>query len=355
MDSESYNISQDLSDCGSLSGDRSFCLHSQLPTSQVLLQEQGPSSLESGCSIIPVVGSSSVCLSSVFHPSQSTREGCCGESRDDVGGSILASEDMVPKVTVATCGASKSSSVTGGLGFSTHISSSSSKNRESASHTLAAFREKGKQAGLSSRASELSAESLRESTRSSYDSKLECYLEWCEKIPCDPNSASLGQVADFLVFLFDKGLAISTIRVYRSAIASYHSGFQDGSSVSNSPVLSRLCRSFFLKRPPVKTLLPAWSLPRVLQRLSEAPFEPLHKASLHHLSIKSAFLVAIASGHRISTLHALSIDPGHLRWEPSGVRLTPRPGFLAKNQSSSSRPVEIFLPSIPSFSSVQED
>ena len=153
----------------------------------------------------------------------------------------------------------------------------------------------------------------------------------------------------------NKGLAISTIRSYRSAIASCHKGFQDGSSISGSSVLTRLCRSFFLKRPPVKTLLPAGSLPVVLWALSEAPFEPLHKASLNCLAIKAAFLVAIASGHRISTLHALSIEPGHIRWEPNGVRLVPRPDFIAKNQSPSSQSVEIFLPSISSLSSVEAD
>ena len=93
----------------------------------------------------------------------------------------------------------------------------------------------------------------------------------------------------------------------------------------------------------------------VLWALSRASFEPLHKASLHCLAIQTAFLVAIASGHRISTLHALSIEPGHIRWEPAGVRLVPRPGFIAKNQSPSSQSVEIFLPSMSSFSSVEAD
>ena len=93
----------------------------------------------------------------------------------------------------------------------------------------------------------------------------------------------------------------------------------------------------------------------VLRALAEAPFEPLHKASLHCLAIKTAFLVAIASGHRVSTLHALSIEPGHVRWEPAGVRLVPRPDFIAKNQSPSSQSVEFFLPSMSSFSSVEAD
>ena len=81
----------------------------------------------------------------------------------------------------------------------------------------------------------------------------------------------------------------------------------------------------------------------------------MSKASLHHLTLKAAFLVAIASGHRVSTLNALSVDPGHIRWEPQGVRLVPRPDFIAKNQTHSSPLVEVFLPSIASFSSVADD
>ena len=70
-------------------------------------------------------------------------------------------------------------------------------------------------------------------------------------------------------------------------------------------------RALFLQRPPVRKLLPSWSLPTVLEALSKAPFEPLAEASLRNLTIKTAFLVAIASGQRRSALHALSSAPGH--------------------------------------------
>ena len=175
------------------------------------------------------------------------------------------------------------------------------------------------------------------------------------KVPCDPTSAPLGVVADFLISRFDKGLSVVTLRSYRSAIASCHRGFSDGSSVTNSAFLTRLLKSFFLKRPPSKTLVPAWSLPAVLKVLASAPFEPLHKASLRLLTLKTALLVAIASGHRVSSLKALCIDPGHIRWEASGVRLIPKMGFIAKNQSLKSGSVEIFLPAISTLSSVEED
>ena len=67
------------------------------------------------------------------------------------------------------------------------------------------------------------------------------------------------------------------------------------------------------------------------------------------------FLIAIASGQRCSSIHALSVEPGLLRWENSGVRLFPSASFLAKNQTESSGQIEIFLPVISSHSVITED
>ena len=125
--------------------------------------------------------------------------------------------------------------------------------------------------------------------------------------------------------------------------------------MSSSIHLSRLIHAFFFEVPPVRTLVPSWSLPAVLCALAHPPFEPLAQASFYHLTLKMVFLMVIAFGQRRGTLHALTIDPGHLRWESSGVCLIPKAGFLTKNQTASSGPVEIFLPSLTSHSSVQED
>ena len=114
-------------------------------------------------------------------------------------------------------------------------------------------------------------------------------------------------------------------------------------------------RAFFLKRPPVRKLLPAWSLPGVLEALAKAPFEPLAEASLIDKTIKTVFLMAIASGQRRSAVHALSAAPGHIRWERRGVRLIPNPSYVAKNQTASSKPVEIVIQPLSAHSSVTED
>lgn len=113
--------------------------------------------------------------------------------------------------------------------------------------------------------------------------------------------ASLGVIADFLISLFDKGRFLSTLRGYRSAIAAIHAGFPDGLRVSNSPRLAMLLWSFFLELPPQQKLAPPMSLPKVLSALFMPPFEPLAKASLHCLTFKTLFLIAIASRQRRGT------------------------------------------------------
>ena len=70
----------------------------------------------------------------------------------------------------------------------------------------------------------------------------------------------------------------------------------------------------------------------------------MHNATLDLLSHKTFFLIASASGRRRSCLHALTVKPGFLD-----------PQFLAKNQSATFTPQEIFLPALDTISSVQED
>ena len=355
VDAELPGVPADLPVSPPPAGGGPVCLPAQFSAPEVLLSESGPSGVEGGRDVVPVVQSAAVCLPAVLDASQGVGEDRAGRSGGSSRRPSLAAQTVVSLAPVPSGGSSQAAAASEGSGRSTPVGSASSSRRESASLSLAALRQQGKEAGLSDRAAQFAAEAIRVSTRATYDSKLQCYFDWCERNDCDPPSASLGQIGEFLLHLFDKGLAPNSIRLYRSAIAACHGGFEDGSSISSSSPLARMIRSFELKRPRSRPLLPAWSLPAVLQALAKEPFEPMSKASLHHLTLKAAFLVAIASGHRVSTLNALSVDPVHIRWEPQGVRLVPRPDFIAKNQTHSSPLVEVFLPSIASFSSVADD
>ena len=225
----------------------------------------------------------------------------------------------------------------------------------SASDCMESVRRSLRKEGFSEEAASLAAHSRRSSTLRLYDSRLRVFREWCSGREIPPTEAPLGSVADFLTFLFNSGRQVNTIRGYRSSVASVHGGFEDGRSVSNARPLDLLIRAMAIKRPRVRSLAPPWDMKLVLEALARPPFEPLSECALLELSVKTAFLVAAASARRRSALHALSTLPGHMRFEPHGVRLVTDAAFLAKNQRADFLPAPIFLADISTFSSIRED
>ena len=104
-----------------------------------------------------------------------------------------------------------------------------------------------------------------------------------------------------------------------------------------------------MDRAQVRTLRPTWDLLKVLEHFSKSPFEPMSKASLRDLPIKTAFLVQLASGRRGSWMHASKVDEGHLHKEPWGWRLLPAL-LLDKNQGTGFTPSSVFLSSLKDLS-----
>ena len=115
--------------------------------------------------------------------------------------------------------------------------------------------------------------------------------------------------------------------------------------------MSELIRSFQRQRPVERSLAPKWDLAFVCAHICKAPFEPLTNASLLHLSMKTAFLLAMATAKRVSEIHAFSIDKQHFRFNKLDGSLTLRTqvGFLAKNQLPSRAPDSINIPKLSNF------
>lgn len=154
-------------------------------------------------------------------------------------------------------------------------------------------------------------------------------------------------MCDFLTWVFnEEGASANSVRACRTAVGAVHHGFGEGITVSNSPMVHDLIKGMFHKRPPSRTLVPAWDLPRALRFLANPPFEPLNQASMMDLTRKTAFLVAAASGRRVSDIHALSVAENHIQWGSNAVHLLPRAGFLAKNQTLDFTPKHIILPDL---------
>lgn len=100
------------------------------------------------------------------------------------------------------------------------------------------------------------------------------------------------------------------------------------------------------RRPPERRLGPSWSINAILDKLAKPPYELIHNAPLDLLTYKALFLVSTASTRRQASLHALSLQAGLMRFDPSGVHLLPDPRLLAKNQSLSFMLGEIWLPKL---------
>ena len=54
--------------------------------------------------------------------------------------------------------------------------------------------------------------------------------------------------------------------------------------------------------------IPKWNLSLVLHIPTQPPFEPQEKAALKHLTWKTVFLLALASGKRRSEIHGWTVD-----------------------------------------------
>ena len=149
--------------------------------------------------------------------------------------------------------------------------------------------------------------SRRASTQKVYDAKWTIFSNWYRTKKVNPISAPITVIADFLIFLFlEKKCQISTIKGYKSMISNTLK-FKTGNRIGSNPVLSEI-RSFELQRPVQRSLTPKWDLSWVLVCLQKPPFEPLDKASKFHVTIKTAFLLALATAKRCSEIHALAMD-----------------------------------------------
>ena len=124
--------------------------------------------------------------------------------------------------------------------------------------------------------------------------------------------------------------APSTIDGYRMAIVDPLG--PAGHHIAQSSDLHRLLSSFHRDHPKSSRYLPKWNLSVVLNELTNAPFEPMKDTDLKHLTLKTAFLLALASSKLCSEIHAwVANKVSNLgQWEK--VALFPSSDFIAKNQ-----------------------
>ena len=162
-----------------------------------------------------------------------------------------------------------------------------------------------------------------------------------------------------MMHLFRDGLLPSTIISHRTSVASMlrHWVYDPAAD----PHIKLLIRAFQLERPEQRRIMPKWDLRLLLLALMRPPFtsecDDQDKTSndvipLKWRTMKTVFLLALASARQRFYIHALSVAPGRCVFSRGNtqrqvvVSILPEPGFLAKNQLLSETPEWISVPGI---------
>ncbi len=156
-------------------------------------------------------------------------------------------------------------------------------------------------------------------------------MDWCAQRDANPLEAAAPLIADFLLYLHSiKRLKYRTIEGYRTAISQTLKA-TTGTTISECPHIANLLANFARDTEAQAKPIPNWDLALVLDHLSKAPFEPIHRASLKNLTLKTVFLLTLASAKRSSEIHALREQVLHTQdW--SSITLIPKTDFIAKTQ-----------------------
>ena len=206
-----------------------------------------------------------------------------------------------------------------------------------------------KAAGFSDEVSRLAAASRRHSTNRMYDDRWLHFARWAAVQGFDPLDPIAAQIASFLFTLFDThGLSLQTVKGYRTCLGSVLNRTGKAKVVLHKTI-SDMIASMELQRPRVTPVLPQWDLGIVLEALSKPPYEPLREASFKHLTLKTVFLLAMASAGRRREIHALRFYQNYIQFKPKGARVTLyfSPEFMRKNQKPNQVNDPWYIPAVP--------
>jgi hypothetical protein len=325
--------SRDFQTVGFSLGDssvRPVCYQAKSQVPPLCLAYAGRKSRRRGRSVLGLGHDGSLCVpsDSISPPSLEQDPTFIGTNSADCP--LLAQEGVVPSVVGTVGGQPVAAPVVAEAASATGRGGLAPRSRGLKSSRLATVRESLVQEGFSEGIAKRISEKNRASTNSLYQSRWKAYQNWCSERPVDPFSAPIPVIAEFLLFLFNKGWQLSTIRGYRTAVSETLKF--SGRDIGNSKSLSDLLASFQRDRPRATNRMPSWDLALVLRSLTRHPYEPLTKASDKDLSLKTVFLLALATGSRVSELHALDVTTVKFKENFSGMTISPHLRFLGKTQ-----------------------
>ena len=256
--------------------------------------------------VSPVLGrSSGLRVPSGGHHSACSREaqGLHGDGAH-TSGSTLGPAPLVLRPAPAFAGSSSDPAGPSRPLALASVSSSLPGSPSAQASCLATLQRFTRAAGFSSAVAEQSSLARRPSSRAVYQVRWSIYRTWCHNNGHSVSRPTLSKVADFLYWLrYTRGLSVSSLRGYRSVLSAVFRFHLP--SLSSDPVIRDLLRSFRLSSAERVLRPPAWDLSKVLTYLVSPAFEPLSQASFCALTLKTLFLMALATAKRVGELQAL--------------------------------------------------
>ena len=113
------------------------------------------------------------------------------------------------------------------------------------------------------------------------------WVSWCAQWGLPNNAISTPKLANFLLHLFQVGLAWHTIGIYCSAISTFLEPHQLHKA-SNHPVISKLMCHFYLQHPPSCKHFDPWDVEHLLSHLES--WAPASSLTTFKLAWKTATL-----------------------------------------------------------------
>ena len=142
----------------------------------------------------------------------------------------------------------------------------------------------------------------------------EQWCRWCQWATCNtisPTSPSLTIVLDFLGHLYNLGLVYRTINIARSTLSATPKPI-DGFQIGTHPLVCRLMKGIYNRMPPVKKLVPTWSVKLVLDLLKS--WSPATKLDMKCLTLKTVMLLALSTGKCCDSLSMVSVKSVKLKF-----------------------------------------
>ncbi len=182
-------------------------------------------------------------------------------------------------------------------------------------------------------------EGLTLSSQRSYNTSWCEWVRWNDRKSMDPMWLSVVKLSCFLSYLFRHGLAWNTIGIYRSSICSILQPHKTKTCAS-SPIIKKLMKGFFKKRPPQRKKFTPWDVQKVLKKL--ASMGSPKDLNLKQLSWKTATLVALATGKRVADMSLMSMSQAYMFLGRDQIVFNLLPGVKTDRPGHQSNQVTIY-------------